>query len=316
MPKKFNETTLSKFQARYGQEIPDNHYPSNQFIEQLLARKSIRRFNNKKIDPKLIEKLLAAAQSAPTSSMLQPWSVISLSEEKRRVLYNQRNSHWLGETKANPDQLRTPTDPGNLRALKECSHFFIWLVDCSILDYVFSDPSLDKKYKDLKIQRERGSRASQELHYELRSIIDTVIAAQTFSLAAESLGLGVMYMGSVRNMDLQEEFSIPDHVMPLFGMCVGYPLSNDLNPFGAGKIDQYEKKPSHIKPRLPQELIYHQDEYKPLDVEKLHEYNSLMESFYSYYELGRDWFYRVIDRTFPLSNSFKKLAVKYGFFTE
>ncbi len=316
MPKKFNETNLSNFQARYGQEFPDNHYPSNQFIDRLLVRKTIRRFQNKKIDSKLIEKLLAAAQSAPTSSMLQPWSVISLSEEKRRVLHNQRNSHWLGETKARSDQLRNPTDPGNLRALKECSHFFIWLVDCSIMEYIFTEQSLDEKYKDLKIQRDRGLRASHELHYELRSIIDAVIAAQTFALAAESLGLGVMYMGSVRNMDLKEELNLPNHVMPLFGMCVGYPLSDDLNIWGGGKINQYEGKPSYVKPRLPQELIYHQDEYKQLDAKKLHEYNNLMESFYNYYKLGQDWFYRVIDRTFPLPNSFKKLAAKYGFFSE
>jgi len=313
MSKKFNETTLSKFQARYGHEVPDNDYPVNEFVENILSRKTIRKFQDKEIDSKLIEKLIAVAQSAPTSSMLQPWSVISISKEKRNIFWN-NHAHWLGIV-PRQGQDRPPTDPFNKTSLEECSHFFIWSVDWSIMQYVFIDPSLDEKYSDLKLQRQRAFLASQEMHYEFRSIIDTVIAAQTFALAAESMGLGVQYMGSIRNMDLKKDLNLPMHVMPLFGMCIGYPFSEDLNIHGQKKTDHYQDKPTYIKPRLPQELIFHKDQYKPLNAEKLHEYNSLMESFYAYYDLGRDWFYRVIDRTFPLTewSSFKELARRYGF---
>jgi FMN reductase (NADPH) len=315
MSKKFNETYLSKFQARYGREIPDNHYPSNQFIENILSRKTIRRFQDKEIDPKLIEKLIAVAQSAPTSSMLQPWSVISLSKEKRKILLKEEHAHWLGIAKRVETQARPPTDPTNARSLMECSYYLIWLADWSILRYIFTDNSLDTVYPDLAAQRIRAEEASYEMHYELRSIIDTTIAAQTFCLAAESLGLGVQYMGSIRNMDLKEDLNLPDHVMPLFGMCIGYPLNEDLNIHGGMKVNQYQNKQTFIKPRLPQQLIFHEDEHKGVNVKKLHEYNTLMRSFYEYYNLGRDWFYRTIDRTFPLSlsSSFKDLAKKYGF---
>ncbi len=313
MPKKFNETSLSNFQARYGQEIRDNLYPSNSFIENILSRKTIRRFGNKEIDSKLIEKLIATAQSSPTSSMLQPWSVISLSKEKRKIFLKKENIHWLGIAKRSEMQTRPPTDPGNQISLMECSHFLVWCVDWSILQYIFTNKSLDKDYPDLTDLRIRAEDASYEMHYEFRSIIDTAIAAQTFCLAAESLDLGVQYMGSIRNMDLKEDLNLPDHVMPLFGMCVGYPLNDDLNIFGAMKINQYENKSTFIKPRLPQQLIFHQDEHHSIDVKKLHEYNQIMRQFYTYYELNKDWFSRAIDRTFPLSSNFKDLAKKYGF---
>jgi nitroreductase len=313
MSKKFNETYLSKFQSRYGTDVPDNHYPTNQFIENILSRKTIRRFQDKEIDSKLIEKLIAVAQSAPTSSMLQPWSVISLSKEKRKIFLKEEHAHWLGIVKQKGDQIRPPTDPINEKSLMECSHYLVWLVDWSIMHYIFTDNSLDQDYSDLAIQRERAEDASHEMNYELRSIIDTAIAAQTFCLAAESVGLGVQYMGSIRNMDLKKDLNLPDHVMPLFGMCIGYPLTDNLNIHGTLKASAYKGKPTFIKPRLPQELIFHVDEHKSLNVKKLHDYNDLMRHFYAYYDLGRDWFYRTIDRTFPLSSSFKTLAKKYGF---
>jgi nitroreductase len=313
MSKKFNETHLSKFQSRYGNDVPDNHYPTNQFVENILSRKTIRRFQDKEIDSKLIEKLIAVAQSAPTSSMLQPWSVISLSKEKRKIFLKEEHAHWLGIVKQKGEQSRPPTDPINGKSLMECSHYLVWLVDWSIMHYIFTDNSLDQDYSDLAIQRVRAEDASYEMNYELRSIIDTTIAAQTFCLAAESVGLGVQYMGSIRNMDLKSELNLPNHVMPLFGMCIGYPLNDDLNIHGAMKANSYEGKPTFTKPRLPQELIFHIDEHKSLNVKKLHDYNDLMKHFYAYYDLGQDWFYRTIDRTFPLSSSLKTLAKKYGF---
>ena len=313
MSKKFNETYLSKFQSRYGTDVPDNHYPTNQFIENILSRKTIRRFQDKEIDSKLIEKLIAVAQSAPTSSMLQPWSVISLSKEKRKIFLKEENAHWLGIVKKTETQIRPPTDPTNEKSLMECSHYLVWLVDWSIMHYIFTNNSLDQDYSDLAIQRVRAEDASYEMHYELRSIIDTTIAAQTFCLAAESAGLGVQYMGSIRNMDLKKDLNLPDHVMPLFGMCIGYPLTDNLNIHGTLKANGSKGKPTFIKPRLPQELIFHTNEHSRLDVKKLHDYNELMKHFYAYYDLGRDWFYRTIDRTFPLSSSFKTLAKKYGF---
>lgn len=304
MVKKFNETELSNFQARYGTDIPDNDYPTSDFVENLLKRRTIRRYSDKEINPKLLEKLIAAAQSAPTSSMLQPWSVITLSREKRKILCSEKNAAWLG-IKA---KKRSLSDPHNLNTLMSCSVYLVWLADNSILNSVFNDLSLKDRYgTDIVNKQRQADFASKNMHYELRTIIDAVVAAQTLVLAAESVGIGVQYMGSIRNMDLKEDLNLPDHVMPLFGIALGYP-SDDAG------VEPNTKKNIHTKPRLPQSLIFHTDSHKSLDSTLLHNYNNLMKDFYSYYELPNDWFYRAIDRTYPLENNFRDLVNKYGFY--
>lgn len=304
MAKKFNETKLSNFQSRYGTDIADNDYPTSDFVENLLKRRTIRRYSDKEVDPKLLEKLIAAAQSAPTSSMLQPWSVIALSKEKRKILYSEKNAAWLGITA----KKRSPSDPHNLNTLMTCSVYLIWLADNSILNFIFNDPSLKDQYGvEFSNRQKQAKDAAKDMHYELRTIIDTVVAAQTFVLAAESVGLGVQYMGSIRNMDLKEDLNLPDHVMPLFGTAIGYPSET------AG-IAPGTKKIIHTKPRLPQSLIFHRDNHKLPDKLTLYNYNNLMRDFYSHYEFPNDWFYRAVDRTYHLENNFKDLVSKYGFY--
>lgn len=303
MIKKFIKDSLSRFQLRYGTAVPDNDYPTNEFIENILDRRTIRKFSDKEIDPKLIEKLIAAAQSAPTSSMLQPWSLISLSKEKRKILYSEKNQSILGISA----KKRNPSDLHNLKSLTDCPLYLIWLADWSILKFIYTDSSLNDYFdKNISVKRHLANEASSHLHYELRTIIDAVIAAHTFVLAAESVGLGVQYMGSIRNMDLKEDLNLPDHVMPLFGICVGYPAdSAGINPYTGNQINP--------KPRLPQTMIFHEDSHQPIDVKKLHEYNDLMKDFYKYNKMENDWFFRTIDRTYPLESSFRELAKKYGF---
>ena len=141
--KKFYETPLSTFQARYGEAIPDNTYPTNEFIEKILSRKTIRRFKTKKIDPKLFEKLIAAAQSAPTGSMIQPWSVIVVeSPEARLKLFEGDFKEHMGIL-PNSKLNGKASDSHNFNAIMECSMLLIWLVDCTIPETIFTDPSLD-----------------------------------------------------------------------------------------------------------------------------------------------------------------------------
>lgn len=60
--------------------------------------------------------------------------------------------------------------------------------------------------------------------------------------AAESLGLGGVYIGGIRNNieSVTELLKLPKHVLPLFGLCLGWPADNP-----------------DLKPRLPAELVVH-----------------------------------------------------------
>lgn len=59
------------------------------------------------------------------------------------------------------------------------------------------------------------------------SLIDAALAAQNMSIAAESMGLGICYIGGIRNeLDkVTEVLQTPDHVLPLFGLAVGHPAN-------------------------------------------------------------------------------------------
>lgn len=293
------------FQKRYGAEfgrvIPDNNGPTNEFIDKILGRSTIRKFLNTPLPDGLTERLIACAQSSPTSSMLQPWSVISIDDEGRKVFYKDEYGELLGIAPSKNtlgDSYGKPADPLNKVALETAPLFLIWLVDLSIMDKICTDESLNHEYPDKDETRKVANKAFTLSGYEMRSLIDAVIAAQTFACAAESFGLGTMYMGGFRYTDLKELLKLPDHVMPLFGMCVGYPEYKGVE-----------------KPRLPQELIFHRNQYKVLDFDLLRSYNIAASNFYKKFNMDGDWFSRIFNRTYPTKyvTYYKALLKKYGF---
>lgn len=296
--KKFNETELSNFQSRYGESIPDNTYPTNEFIENILVRQTVRRFLHKSIDPKLLEKLIACAQSAPTSSMIQPWSIIVVeSIEQKSKLFQGENKHHMGTT-------APYADPSNFNSVMECAVFIIWLVDCTLMDKIFTNETVRDLHPDLTDLRQVAYDSARHSAFEIRSISDAIIAAQTFVLCAESMGLGTMYCGSIKTMDLQSAFNIPERAMPLFGICVGYPL-----PPPDDGCTRY------TKPRITQNYIVHKEQYQVKNFEDITLYNKLLELFYKTQNLSYDWFYRVITRTQikSINKTYRSLIDKYGF---
>jgi hypothetical protein len=78
--------------------------------------------------------------------------------------------------------------------------------------------------------------------------IDAALAAQNAMVALESLGLGGVYIGALRNKPLEvaSELGLPPHVLAVFGLVVGHP-----DP----------ARPAHVKPRLPQQAVLFRDQY-------------------------------------------------------
>jgi nitroreductase len=58
------------------------------------------------------------------------------------------------------------------------------------------------------------------------AVIDAALAAQNAVVAAEALGLGTVSIGALRNrpLDVAAELGLPPRVLPIFGLCVGWPL--------------------------------------------------------------------------------------------
>ncbi|XXT12496.1 nitroreductase family protein [Sorangium sp. So ce367] len=76
---------LGYFGERYGSEGPAPRFAQwNEVIEALLGHRSVRRYAPKPLPEGTLELLVAAAQSAPSSSNLQLWSVLSVEDAERR----------------------------------------------------------------------------------------------------------------------------------------------------------------------------------------------------------------------------------------
>ena len=87
-------------------------------------------------------------------------------------------------------------------------------------------------------------------------------------MAAESLGLGVCYIGAVRNdpQVVADLLALPDAVYPVFGMCLGYP-------------DQAPEP----KPRLPLSMILQEDRYQDPEAlirDGIRDYDARIREYY------------------------------------
>jgi len=272
----------SAYQTRFGGSVEDSKYPPNSFIESVLKRATVRRYKPKPLADGLLELLVAAAQSAASSGMLQTWSVIALtSNESKEQLYNTpKTMEILGSV-----------DASNVVAIKECAVFLIWLADLSRVDTILKASAEERNIDpDILLQTTRAE-------YHLKAIVDATIAAQTFSLAAESEGLAVMYCGAIRQFPiehLQKVLNLPPLTYPVFGMSVGYPLVESFKP---------------VKPRLPTNVVLHHNSYSLFDdMAQLDKYNSIHKKYNGSIKLqGKDYVDRLVERL-AVSDSKKSVA--------
>jgi nitroreductase len=179
--------------------------------------RSVRAYAPTALPDGTLEALIAAGQSAATSSNLQTWSVVAIQDEARKS--------------------RLADFAGGQRHIRQAPLFLVFLADLS---------------RAARIGEAAGQsmEALPFLETFLVAIIDAAMAAQNATAAAESLGLGTVYIGAIRNHPekVAAELQLPARVMPVFGLCVGYPDPNALA--------------ATVKPRLPQPAILHHEIYQ------------------------------------------------------
>lgn len=204
----------------------------NDVIELLQSHRSIRKYRDQPLPDGLLEQLVSAAQYASSSNNVQAYSIIRVSDKGNRA--------------------RLQELAGNQVYISQAAEF---LVFCA----------------DMKRNTEAAARTGIEptlgmTEQLLVSTIDTALVAQNFAIAAESEGLGVVYIGGVRNnpQEISDLLKLPKHVYPVFGMCVGYP----------------EHHPD-VKPRLPVATVLKQDYYdSEHDIALVAKYDSEMDEYY------------------------------------
>ena len=76
---------VNALKARYGKNAPSTLGPWNDHFELLLSHRSVRRFKPDPIPDGAIQNIIAAAQSSATSSNLQAWSVVMITDAAQKA---------------------------------------------------------------------------------------------------------------------------------------------------------------------------------------------------------------------------------------
>ncbi len=237
--------------ARYGDDIPEAA-ALNDVLRLLINHRSCRHFTNEPLPPGLIEALIAAAQSAATSSNTQTFSVVVVEDAARRARLAELSNRQA--------------------FIAQAPVFLCWVADSSRL------------YR----MGERHQQKLEGLDY-LESFIvaavDAALAAQNCVIAAESMGLGTVYVGGLRSKpeDVARELALPPGAVALFGMSMGWP-----DPV----------RENAIKPRLPQQLVLHREQYGVAgEAEAVARYDQALAAFSESQGMGpQAWTPRMLSR--------------------
>lgn len=182
-------------------------------IDLMRSHRSIRNFTSQPIPDGWVEIIIEAAQWASSTSFRQTYSVIAIADAERKR------------------ELRQVC--GGQRWIEECPVFLAFCADMNRLDDIC-------KVRDKRVNLE---------HTEtfLMAALDAGLFMQNAALAAESLGLGIVMIGGLRDnpREVIRLLQLPHGVFGISGMCIGFA----------------EKVPVQ-RPRLPLAEVLHWDHYQ------------------------------------------------------
>lgn len=212
----------SLLEARYGaaQQKPDNIIWTPQ-VKALLRHKSVRTFLPDALPDGAIETMVAAAQSASNSSALNQWSLVAVTD----MALKQQISDTVARS--------VPVD--RIPWIEEAPALLLWVADLSRGAEITKDAGKEPFIFDY-------------LDSFLMASIDAALAAQNAVVAAESIGLGIVYLGVMRNIakEVAEIINLPPHSFVTFGMAVGLPDAS---------------RASSVRPRPAQPMVLHHNQY-------------------------------------------------------
>lgn len=196
-------------------------------IDLLCDHRSIRHFTDEPLTQAQRDAIIAAAQSASSSSFLQCSSVIRITDNTMRR------------------QLVSLT--GGQEHVAQAAEFWVFCADFN---------------RHLQICPDAQLELAEQL---LLGAVDTAMMGQNAMTAAESLGLGGVFIGGIRNHIevVTELLELPKYVLPLFGLCLGWP------------VDRQD-----VKPRLPAMLVVHENHYQPINRQVLKDYDDTLMQYY------------------------------------
>lgn len=207
---------------------------TNETIASQLAHRTIRAYKEQPLTEAEIETLMEVARHTATASYLQGYTVLHITDPQvREKIYAASGQPYVGGTKGD---------------------MFIFVVDL---------------YRNSRIRAEQGvsSEALSSMNLFLTGAEDALLAAQNVVVAAESMGLGTVYLGSILADPrlVVDALELPELTFPILGLLVGH---SDQEP---GQ-----------KPRLPLSILTAENTYPRVEsyTEALADYDREVTEYY------------------------------------
>jgi len=211
------ETIQNALLARFGESFAvDETLPGLDDLARLAGRNVHRRFLSRDVSPELLRLLCACALSAPSKSDLQQGDILIVRENSTR----EKISALLPEM---PWVIGAPV-------------FLIFLAN-------------GRRVPQVSAMRGKPF-PNDHLDLFFNATVDAAIVLATFLRAAEAVGLGCCPMSVIRDRvrEVSELVALPEKVVPVAGMCVGWPADE-----------------GSISPRLPLSTTVHHERFGDAD---------------------------------------------------
>ena len=232
---------MSATDANSANRTPASTPVTNATIAVQLGHRSIRAFTEEPVGEDVVATLLDVARHAATSSFYQQLTLLRIKDPAiRHEIFESSRQPYVGG------------DRGEL---------FVFVVDL---------------YRNSRIREDAGIGIEplERTSLFLQGVEDALLAAQNVVVAAESVGLGTVYLGSIGGEPRRviSALGLPRMTFPLLGLLVGHP---DQDP--------------QFKPRLPREITTAVDTYPDFDgnVTALSEYDEVVQTYYDLRDSSR-----------------------------
>ena len=165
---------------------------TNETIASQFAHRTIRAYKDQPLTEEEVTTLMDVARHTATSSFLQACTILHITDPTvREAIGAASGQPYVGGTK------------GDL---------FIFVADL---------------YRNSRIRAEQGvsSEALGSINLFLTALEDALLAAQNVVVAAESMGLGTVYLGSILAdpRGVVDALELPELTFPVLGLLVGHP---------------------------------------------------------------------------------------------
>ena len=177
--------------ARFGDAAPAVSGAVADGVAGILDRRVSRRYREEAVSDELLDLLLAAAQSAPTKSDLQQYSVVVL------------------------------RDPGRIKRIADWIGSMDWIASAPVF-LLFCG---DMRRGQLLCEMHGMAHANNNLDTFLNTAVDATLAMGAFIAAADAAGLGTCPISYVRNHNekIAPMLGLPAGVYAVAGLTLGWP---------------------------------------------------------------------------------------------